>query len=67
MELKYASLLKIRSSSQGTFASRGPLFPIGQCNVNTLIKRFIVAAVGKIHELHRERLRELGAPWLTKK
>ena len=33
---------------------------------NTLIKRFIVAAVGKIHKLHREMLRELEAPWLTK-
>ena len=34
---------------------------------NTLIKRFIVAAVGKIHKLRRERLCELKAPWLTKK
>ena len=34
---------------------------------NTLIKRFIAAAVGKIHKLRRERLRELEAPWLTKK
>ena len=34
---------------------------------NMFIKRFIVAAVGKIHKLLRERLRELEAPWLTKK
>ena len=34
---------------------------------NTLIKRFIAAAVGKIHKLHQERLCELEAPWLTKK
>ena len=34
---------------------------------NTLIKRFIAAAVGKTHKLHRGRLRELEAPWLTKK
>ena len=34
---------------------------------NTLIKRFIAAAVGKIHKLRRERLCELEAPWLTKK
>ena len=38
---------------------------------NTLIKRFInqlsAAAIGKIHKLRRERLRELEAPWLTKK
>ena len=34
---------------------------------NTLIKKFIAAAVGKIHKLCRERLRELEAPWLTKK
>ena len=34
---------------------------------NTLIKRFIAAAVGKIHKFRRERLRELEAPWLTKK
>ena len=33
---------------------------------NMLIKRFIAAAVGKILKLHRERLRELEAPWLTK-
>ena len=34
---------------------------------NALIKRFIAAAVGKIYKLRRERLRELEAPWLTKK
>ena len=34
---------------------------------NTFIKRFIAAAVGRIHKLCRERLRELEAPWLTKK
>ena len=34
---------------------------------NTLIKRFIAAAVGKIHKLRRERLCELEASWLTKK
>ena len=34
---------------------------------NTLIKRFIAATIGKIHKLRRERLRELEAPWLTKK
>ena len=33
---------------------------------NTLIKRFIATAVGKIHKLRRERLCELEAPWLTK-
>ena len=34
---------------------------------NTLIKRFIAAAIGKIHKLRLERLRELEAPWFTKK
>ena len=34
---------------------------------NTLIKRFIAAAVGKTHKLRRERLRELETPWITKK
>ena len=34
---------------------------------NTLIKGFIAAAVGKILELRRERLRELEAPRITKK
>ena len=34
---------------------------------NTLIKRCIAAALGKIHKLRQERLRELEAPWLTKK
>ena len=34
---------------------------------NTLIKRSIAAAVGKIYELRRERPRELEAPWVTKK
>ena len=34
---------------------------------NTLIKRFIAAAIGKIHKLRQERLRELEAPWLIKK
>ena len=34
---------------------------------NMLIKRFIAAAIGKIHKLCLERLYELGAPWLTKK
>ena len=34
---------------------------------NTLVKRFIAAAIGKIHKLRRGRLRELDAPWLTKK
>ena len=29
---------------------------------NTLIKRFIATAIGKIHKLRRERLRELDAP-----
>ena len=33
----------------------------------TLIKRFIAAAIGKIHNLRLERLRELEAPRLTKK
>ena len=33
---------------------------------NTLIKRFTVAAVSKVHKLRPERLRELEAPWLTK-
>ena len=30
---------------------------------NTLIKRFTAAAVGRIHKLRPERLRELEAPW----
>ena len=34
---------------------------------NMLINRFIAAAVGKIHKLRRGMLRELEAPWLTKK
>ena len=34
---------------------------------NTLIKRFIAEAVGKIQKLRRKRLCELEAPWLTKK
>ena len=34
---------------------------------NMLIKRFLAPAVGKIHKLRREKLRELEAPWLTKK
>ena len=34
---------------------------------NTLIKRFIAAAVGKIHKLRRERLCEMGARRITKK
>ena len=34
---------------------------------NTLIKRFIAAAIGRIHKLRRERLRELEAPWITKR
>ena len=53
-------------SSQGTFAFRGFCLPFGNVT-NTLIKRFVAAAVGKIHKLRRERLRELEAPWLTKK
>ena len=34
---------------------------------NMLINRFIAAAICKIHKRRRERLRELEAPWLTKK
>ena len=34
---------------------------------NTLIKRFIVTAIGKIHKLRQERLCELEALWSTKK
>ena len=34
---------------------------------NTLIKRSIAAAAGKINNLRRERLHELEAPWITKK
>ena len=34
---------------------------------NTLIKRFTAVAIAKSHKLRRERLRELEAPWLTKK
>ena len=34
---------------------------------NMLINRFIVAAICKIYKHCRERLRELEAPWLTKK
>ena len=30
---------------------------------NTLIKRFIAAAIGNIQKLRRERLRELEVPW----
>ena len=33
---------------------------------NTLIKRFIAAAIDNIQKLHRERLPELEVPWLTK-
>ena len=33
---------------------------------NALVKRFLAAAVGKIHKLHQERLRELEAPWIAK-
>ena len=48
------------------------LLPGGLCSpfdnvTNTLIERFIAAAVGKIHKLRRERLRELETQWLTKK
>ena len=35
--------------------------------INTLIKRSIAATIGKIHKLRLEMLRELEAPWLTKK
>ena len=38
--------------------------PIGNVT-NMLIKRFIVAAVGKIHKLCQERLPELEVPWIT--
>ena len=34
---------------------------------NMLIERFIAAAICKIYKLRWERLRELEAPWLTKK
>ena len=44
----------------------GLCLPFGNVT-NMLIKRFIVAAIGKIHKLYRERLRELEAPWLTTK
>ena len=44
---------------------QGPLFTIRQCK-NTLTKRFMAAAVGKIHKLRREKLRELEAPSITK-
>ena len=44
----------------------GLRLPFGNVT-NTLIKRYIAAAVGKIHKLRRERLRELEAPWSTKK
>ena len=37
-------------------------FDIG---TNILIKRFISSAVGKIHKLRDERLRELEALWLV--
>ena len=32
----------------------------------TMINRFISSAVGKIHRLRKEMLRELEAPWLPK-
>ena len=34
---------------------------------NTLIKRFITAAIGKVHKLRRERLRELEGTMVDKK
>ena len=48
------------------------LLLVGLClpfdnETNTLIKRFIAAAIGKIHKLREERLRELKAPWLSTK
>ena len=47
--------------------SGGLCLPIPFDNVtNTLIKRFIEAANGRIHKLRRERLHELEAAWLTK-
>ena len=54
------------SSQLGIFASRGLCLPSDNAT-NTLIKRFIATAVGKIHKLRREKLHELEAPWITKK
>ena len=34
---------------------------------NTLIKRFMAAAIGNIQKLRPERLRKLEVPWLTTK
>ena len=34
---------------------------------NPLIKRFIAAAIGKVHKLRRERLRELEGTMVDKK
>ena len=43
----------------------GFLFPFDGVTV-TMINRFISSAVGKIHRLRKEMLRELEAPWLPK-
>ena len=44
--------------------SGGLAFPFDS-ETNFLIDRFISSVVGKIYKLRQERLRELGAPWLT--
>ena len=42
-------------------------FPLPFDGVNfTMINRFISSAVGKMHQLRKEMLRELEAPWLPK-
>ena len=43
----------------------GFLLPFDRVTI-TMINRFMNSAVGKIHQLRKEMLRELEAPWLSK-
>ena len=67
MDLTYASLLILLDRHHKVLLLLGGLCLPFDNVTNTLIKRFIAAAVVKIHKLRRERLRELEASWLTKK
>ena len=42
----------------------GLQLPFDDLTANS-IKRFVAAAFGKIYKIRTEKLRELGAPWLT--
>ena len=42
------------------------LFPFDNGTTNS-INRFVAAGVGKIYKIRTEKLRELGAPWLSDK